>query len=101
MCLTRDYEKIPQRALVEDCALEHGIDMDRLQQCTVDDEGAMSVDLLKDSFNRSASAGVTRSCTVRLNNEIRCIRDDGEWKDCEGGSSVDDLVKDILDLSDA
>ncbi|KAK3307564.1 uncharacterized protein B0T15DRAFT_493039 [Chaetomium strumarium] len=30
MCLTRDYKHIPQRSLVEDCALEHAIDFSKL-----------------------------------------------------------------------
>ncbi|EME78638.1 uncharacterized protein MYCFIDRAFT_212440 [Pseudocercospora fijiensis CIRAD86] len=101
MCLTREYERIPERALIEDCALEHGLDMDQIQACTISKDGALSVDLLKASFNRSSSAGVTKSCTVRLDNKIRCIRDGGEWKDCPAGHSVDDLVKDILNLSKA
>ncbi|KXT13315.1 hypothetical protein AC579_7225 [Pseudocercospora musae] len=101
MCLTREYQRIPERALIEDCALEHGLDMDKIQECTVNEDGALSVDLLKASFNRTRTAGVTKSCTVRLNNEIRCIRDGGEWKDCPRGHNVYDLVKDILDLSNA
>ena len=101
MCLTREYQRIPERALIEDCALEHGLDMDKIQECTVNEDGALSVDLLKASFYRTRTAGVTKSCSVRLNNEIRCIRDGGQWKDCPGGHTVDDLVKDILDLSNA
>lgn len=37
-------------------------------------------------------AGVTKSCTVRLNSETYCIRDDAEWIDCPNGPAVDDLV---------
>lgn len=37
-------------------------------------------------------AGVTKSCTVRVNEEIYCVRDDGEWKECPNGSGVNDLV---------
>lgn len=37
-------------------------------------------------------ANVTKSCTIRLNNEIYCIRDDGEWSDCPNGPGVNDLV---------
>lgn len=37
-------------------------------------------------------AGVTKSCTVRLNEEIYCIRDGGEWSDCPHGPGVNDLV---------
>lgn len=99
MCLTREYQKIPERQLVEDCALEHGIDFEELNKCTVDDDGALAVDMLRSSFNRSSAAGVTKSCTIRLNNEVRCIRDGGKWTDCERGHKVDDLVKDIIDLS--
>jgi hypothetical protein len=38
---------------------------------------------------------------VRLNNQVRCIRDSYEWKDCEGGSTPADLVHDINDLYNA
>merc|ERR1712029_755983 len=95
MCMARDFEDIPEKQLVQDCALEHGISMEKLNDCTVNEDGALSVDMLKESFNRSATAGVSKSGTVRLNNKIRCIRDGGEWKDCDGGSSAKDLVADI------
>ncbi|EMC91781.1 hypothetical protein BAUCODRAFT_38921 [Baudoinia panamericana UAMH 10762] len=95
MCMSREYSDIPSRTLVEDCALEHGISMARLNQCAVDDDGAMGLDMLKASFNRTATAGVTKSCTVRLEGEVRCIRDGGEWTDCEGGSSAADLTRDV------
>lgn len=75
MCMTREYEEIPQRSLVEECALEHGMSMHKLNDCTSRDDGAYALDLLKESFNRTEDAGVTKSCTVRLNDEIRCIRD--------------------------
>ncbi len=38
---------------------------------------------------------MTKSCTVRLNNEIYCVRDDGEWTECPSGPAVEDLVKAI------
>ncbi|CAK3923356.1 hypothetical protein D0860_06412 [Lecanosticta acicola] len=99
MCLTREYENIPQEALVADCALEHGMDMAALNRCTVDEDGALAVEALKASFNRSAAAGVTRSCTVRLEEEIRCVRDGGAWRDCPGGAGVEDLVRDVKRLA--
>lgn len=99
MCLSRDYQHIPERELVEDCALEHGVDMYKINKCAADDEGSLAHEMLKTSFNRSAEAGVTKSCTVRLDGEVRCIRDGGEWTDCEGGHRVKDLVGDILDLA--
>ncbi|TKA72694.1 hypothetical protein B0A55_06491 [Friedmanniomyces simplex] len=99
MCMTRDYEDIPDRSLVEDCALEHGMSMAKLNKCAVDDDGAVGLDMLKASFNRSADAGVAKSCTVRLNGNVRCVRDNGTWTDCEGGSTASDLVHDVLEQS--
>jgi hypothetical protein len=53
MCLTRDYKDIPQRSLVEDCALEHGMDFDKLNACTVQDDGGFGMGMLRDSVRRS------------------------------------------------
>lgn len=92
MCLTRDYHSIPQKSLVEDCALEHGLDFDKLEECSVEENGGTGLAMLRDSVRRSTDAGVTMSCTVRLNEEIYCIRDDGEWKECPKGAGVNDLV---------
>ena len=91
-CLMRSYRDIPDKALVEDCALEHGMDFETLNECMVRDDGGYGMDMLRESVRRSKEAGVTKSCTVRLNEEIYCIRDGGEWKDCPNGSGVNDLV---------
>ncbi|KAI9649828.1 hypothetical protein NHQ30_002410 [Ciborinia camelliae] len=53
MCLTRDYKDIPDRSLVEDCALEHGMDFDKLNACTVQDDGGYGMGMLRDSVRRS------------------------------------------------
>ncbi|KAF3767454.1 hypothetical protein M406DRAFT_321575 [Cryphonectria parasitica EP155] len=95
MCLIKDYEDIPQRSLIEDCALEHAIDFEKLSDCADQDDGAFGLDMLRSSVRRSAEAGVTKSCTVRVNEEIYCIRDDGEWSDCPRGPEVNDLVLEI------
>ena len=115
MCLTRNYKDIPQRSLIEDCALEHAINFANLNECATRDDGGYGVGLLRDSIRRStevsirqsplpnlslgylylmrwAQAGVTKSCTVRLNEEFYCVRDDKEWKDCPAGPGVDALV---------
>ena len=99
MCMTRQYEDIAKKELVEDCALEHGISMEELNDCTSKDDGSFGIEMLKESFNRTSEAGVSKSCTVRLNGKVRCIRDDGEWKECEGGHTAEDLVADVLELS--
>ncbi|KAG9246564.1 hypothetical protein BJ878DRAFT_533159 [Calycina marina] len=92
MCLARDYQAIPQQSLVEDCALEHNIDFSKLNECAVKDDGGHAMETLRNSVRRSIDAGVVTSCTVRLNEEIYCIRDGGEWRDCPHGSGVNDLV---------
>ncbi|CAJ2502067.1 Uu.00g049200.m01.CDS01 [Anthostomella pinea] len=55
MCLTRDYKQIPQRELVEDCALEHAIDFDKLNDCAAKDDGAFGMGMLRSSVQRSAN----------------------------------------------
>lgn len=99
MCLTREYPDIPKRKLVADCALEHSMSMWKLDQCLVEDDGAKAIEKLQASFNRTRDAEVTKSCTVRLNGKIRCIRDGGEWKECDGGHEAKDLVADVEKLS--
>ena len=95
-CMTSDYHKIPQRELVEDCAMEHSVDFQKINDC-ISDEGE-GIDLLRASVIRSQENNVTKSCTVRLDNKIRCIRDGGEWYDCLGGSNASDLIQDVKDL---
>ena len=87
------YRDIPERSLVQNCALEHGVDFDSLNLCA--SEAGKGLDLLEASVRRSKEAGVKYSCTVRLDEKFRCIRDAGQWKDCEGGSRVKDLVDDV------
>ncbi|KAI9821766.1 MAG: hypothetical protein M1827_002347 [Pycnora praestabilis] len=99
MCMTEQYRHIPERNLVEDCAAEHGMDFDKLNEC-VSDEGH-ALELLRESVERSANASVKVSCTVRLDENVRCVMDGGQWKNCKNGSSVDDLVRDVGKLYNA
>jgi hypothetical protein len=112
MCMERDFRHIPQRSLVEDCALEHALDFDKLNECATKDDGGFGIGMLRHSVKRTTEvraeapkippspghcadeiqAGVTKSCTVRLDNKVYCVRDDGEWKDCPTGPGVNDLV---------
>lgn len=54
MCITRDYKSIPERSLIEDCALEHAIDAKALNDCAVKDDGGFGIGLLRDSVRRSS-----------------------------------------------
>lgn len=55
MCLTRDYKEIPNRELVEDCALEHAVDFEQLNDCATKDDGAFGIALLRGSVKRSSA----------------------------------------------
>lgn len=92
-CLIMSYQKIPQKDLVQGCAMEHGVDFEKLNSC-ISEEGH-GLDLLESSVVRSKDAGVTKSCTVRVSGEKWCIRDGGAWKECPGGHEVSDLVAEV------
>jgi hypothetical protein len=94
-CLIRDYQQIPKKELIQDCALEHGMSFDKLNDCMSEDNGAYGMGMLRESVTRSHDLNVTTSCTVRLNNETRCITDGGKFQNCEGGSKPEDLIHDI------
>ncbi|EOA86897.1 uncharacterized protein SETTUDRAFT_163021 [Exserohilum turcica Et28A] len=94
-CLITDYPEIPARSLIEDCALEHGLDFDVLNDCMSKENGAYGMGLLRDSAQHSSDVGVTTSCTIRLDDKVRCVADDGHFKDCEGGDKPEDLIRDI------
>ncbi|KAL9615022.1 MAG: hypothetical protein Q9167_000554 [Letrouitia subvulpina] len=95
-CLIMSYSKIPDRDLVESCALEHGIKFQDLNQC-VSEEGK-GLDLLMASVERSKAAGVKTSCTVRVAGKVWCVRDGGEWKNCKAGNDPSDLVDSVETL---
>lgn len=75
---------------MENCALEHGIAFEALNACVSED--GKGLELLRKSVERSEDAAVTKSCTVRVAGETWCIRDGGEWKDCNDGHEPKDLV---------
>lgn len=98
---------------MEDCSLEHGIDFDAINKCASkqfddDDDGGngstepgdvSGLSLLRRSFKRSERLGVAKSCTIRVDDQTWCVRDNGEWKNCaEGGSDVSVLAQVVQDL---
>lgn len=78
--------------------MEHGLDFYAINHC-ISDEGH-GAELLRESVLRSQQNGIRKSCTVRLEGKVRCIRDGGKWYDCPGGSEVSDLVDEIQHLYD-
>jgi hypothetical protein len=53
MCLTKDYQAIPEKNFVEDCALEHGMDFQKLNDCASSEDG-IGIDMLRKSVKRTA-----------------------------------------------
>ncbi|KAI1163016.1 hypothetical protein F5B18DRAFT_354251 [Nemania serpens] len=100
-CLTADFERIPDRDFYEACASENSVDLRTIDQCTAKDDGAYGRKLLLESVQHTKDVGVRISGTVRLNEEIYCIRDKGQWVDCPNGASVDNLVSAIEELHNA
>jgi hypothetical protein len=98
MCTIKQYELIPQRSLIQECAAEYGIEFSRLNDCASKEDGSYGVGLLRDSVERTRKTGVTKSCTVRVNEKIWCIRDGAKWKDCDGGADPKQLVAHIKKL---
>lgn len=74
MCLTKDYHSIPQRELVEDCALEHAVDFAKLNECATRDDGAFGMSMLRESVKRSASVCPLSSKTdLRREDPLRML----------------------------
>jgi len=58
------YPQIPDKDLVYNCALEHGISFDKINEYASDESG-LGMGMLRDSVTRSMDANVSTSCTVR------------------------------------
>lgn len=66
MCLTKDYRHIPERTLVEDCALEHALDFEALNECATRDDGGHGMEMLRDSVQRTIDVSAVMSHNVSL-----------------------------------
>lgn len=64
MCMSDNYHDIPDREVTRSCGLEHGVNFDKLNECLSRDNGAFSMELLRESVQRSARLNVSTSCTV-------------------------------------
>lgn len=87
--------RIGQPGLAQRC-LEtvHGPSWNKgVRTCT---EGKQGKDLLLSSVQQAQRAGIVNSATIQLEGQTICVRDGGEWKQCPGGSSRDDIVGQVL-----
>jgi len=70
-CMVKRLEDIPHRAMVEECAAEYGIEFQKLNDCASKDDGSFGIGLLRNSVTRTKEAGVTKSCTVSCNRDVK------------------------------
>jgi hypothetical protein len=57
--------------------------------------GPGAAGLLDKEFALTAALGVSTSCTVKVEGQTVCVRDDGRWRDCPAGSKRNDF-RDII-----
>jgi hypothetical protein len=69
MCLSREYQDIPDESLVKSCALEHGVDFGELNECSSRNDG-FSLEMLRDSVRRSRDV---RTSLTSKDHTISCI----------------------------
>ncbi|TFK43541.1 hypothetical protein BDQ12DRAFT_561142, partial [Crucibulum laeve] len=92
-------EKIGEADVALKCAKAAGIDWDEsgIGQCAGLDgsgKGTEGVQLLQKSVVLGKKLGITKSCTVLINEHPVCIHD-GTWKSCKNGHTVKDFVRQI------
>ncbi|KAH9853613.1 hypothetical protein C2E23DRAFT_884771 [Lenzites betulinus] len=58
-------------------------------------KGEEGVRLLQQSVTATREMGIQKSCTVVINGKPVCIRDDETWKECEGGHTPKDFIRQI------
>ncbi|PIL37032.1 hypothetical protein GSI_00724 [Ganoderma sinense ZZ0214-1] len=59
-----------------------------------DGKGKEGIDLLRESIQATKLLGIEKSCTVIINGKQVCVRD-GAWKECEGGHTPADFIRQI------
>jgi hypothetical protein len=52
-CLTRDFQRIPERAHYEVCAAHNSIDLEKVDRCVARDGGEHALELLRQSAQRT------------------------------------------------
>ncbi|THH02791.1 hypothetical protein EW026_g179 [Hermanssonia centrifuga] len=62
-------------------------------------KGEEGVQLLLESVKKTKKMGIQKSCTIVINGKPVCIHDES-WKECEGGHTPADFVRQINDEYD-
>ncbi|KAI8079965.1 uncharacterized protein BX664DRAFT_341912 [Halteromyces radiatus] len=94
LCMNKNYQLIGlDDDLAKNCAQDLNKSYAPVEHCS---HSATGVGLLTESAQKTKSLGVSSSCTVFIDNKLRCIHD-GEWKNCTDGHEVDDFIQTIED----
>jgi len=93
----RDQVGLPE--IARNCADAMKIDWENggAGECAGQDgsgKGVEGIQLLKESVYTTEALGIRKSCTVLINGREVCVHD-GEWKNCEGGHTTADFVRQI------
>ncbi|KAK9767080.1 hypothetical protein K7432_003390 [Basidiobolus ranarum] len=90
-CQNQDYHAIGTDASLEYCSLKKNMSFKKLRDCT---DGPYGARLLSQSFTEAQEKGISTSCTMVINQQVRCVHD-STWMNCDGGHEVADFVRDI------
>ncbi|KAI8822884.1 uncharacterized protein EV422DRAFT_382146 [Fimicolochytrium jonesii] len=101
LCTNRDFRSIPSLPRARECAKLVGLNYDTdIAPCA---DGDVGRELLRRDVEVGRARGVGTSCTVQINEKLRCVRDGGAWGDekdptsCPGGAGVSAFVKSICE----
>lgn len=80
-------------AIAQKCATALKLDWTSasLQKCLTTHHGTS---LLQHSIKSASKLGITKSCSILIEDKIICVHD-GVWKDCPGGHEVVDFVETV------
>ncbi|KAJ1917387.1 hypothetical protein IWQ60_007791 [Tieghemiomyces parasiticus] len=93
-CQNHAVRRIGTERLAASCAKSLGMGyMPELTDCVKHDGD----DLLRRSIHFSQESEVSQSCTVYVDQKLRCIYESGSWQTCPGGHAEDDFVRTICD----
>ncbi|GAO52783.1 hypothetical protein SAICODRAFT_20148 [Saitoella complicata NRRL Y-17804] len=88
LCQNLNQSQIPQNGAA--CLVFLGLDLKKWEQCVEGDEGR---GLLITSARGVQERNVTRSCTVEVGGRKVCVRDGGEWMECEVEPSMEGFLE--------
>jgi len=94
LCQSGDMAAIPGNG--PRCATSLGMEWALIDKCRNGDEGKA---LMTKSVERTQSFGITKSCTLYINNEFFCLRDGGAWRSGCKASDLSSITEEICGVA--